>query len=88
MKPFSDSWVRNIEVDGGIKKHDSNSLVGAIGWFSRGDCSNRRFIFDLVEEEEGQELQLELNEYTSQEPDPHIRSRNVGFYSKWIKTSC
>ena len=57
LKPFADSWVRNVEVDGGVRR------------LTRGR-RNRRFVERLL---------------TNQEPDTHIRSRNVAFTANGLR---
>ena len=56
LKPFADSWVRDVFIDGGVRR-------------TRGRRS-RRFIETLL---------------TNQEPDTHIRSRNVAFTANGLR---
>ena len=107
LKPFSDNWVRTIEVDGGVVRVTRGrrtqlstvgalagaagaavggvtpllaalpifGLAGAIGGAILGGLFGRRRRVTTRTE----------RVLTSQEPDPHIRSRNVAFTANGLR---
>ena len=93
LKPFDDSWVRTIEVDGGVVRVTGGrrqriSVVGAIaGGIAEGILRATVPIFGIVGAIFGGLFGRRRTRVTtrtervltSQEPDPHIRSRNVAF---------
>ena len=98
LKPFSDSWVRTIEVDGGIVRATGGtrrqiSAVGALAgaavmpWmFGLGALFGAVFGGFLFGRRRRRRVTTRTERVlTSQEPDPHIRSRNVAFTANGLR---
>ena len=98
LKPFSDSWVRTIEVDGGIVRATGGvrrqiSAVGALAgaavmpWmFGLGALFGAVFGGFLFGRRRRRRVTTTTERVlTSQEPDTHIRSRNVAFAANGLR---
>ena len=98
LKPFSDSWVRTIEVDGGIIRATGGtrrqlSTVGALAgaaiapvMFGLGTLFGAVFGGFLFGRRRRARVTTRTERVlTSQEPDPHIRSRNVAFTANGLR---
>ena len=93
LKPFSDSWVRTIEVDGGIVRVTQGrtqriSAVGALAGGIIGGVFGAIFggIFGGLFGRRRRRVTTRTERVlTSQEPDPHIRSRNVAFTANGLR---
>ena len=94
LKPFSDSWVRTIEVDGGVVRvtRGRRRRISAVGALIGGALTNFNplgFIFGgIFGGLFGRRRRVTTRTervLTSQEPDPHIRSRNVAFTANGLR---
>ena len=92
LKPFSDNWVRTIEVDGGIVRvtRGRRTQLSAIGAFAGGVVGGVvgaifGAIFGGLFGNRPRVTTTTERVLTSQEPDTHIRSRNVAFSANGLR---
>ena len=95
LKPFSDTWVRTIEVDGGLVRVTGGRRrrISAVGALVGGVIANFNpigFILGgifggLFGRRRRRVTTRTERVLTSRVPDPHIRSRNVAFSANGLR---